>query len=116
MKRRETSWARFRLVGPRLYRIHKEGVNASKAQPPENAACKRAAPFPRDEHVGTRSPFRKRQIPVFLDDELAPQRHHKQDAQPAAQKRKWENAPEGELRAKAQKNQSRDCKHDPRSK
>src|SRR6266481_5926046 len=104
------------LRGPCLHRVHEKGVDAAEAEPPEHSACKRTTSFTCDENIGAGGAFGKYQISVFLDDELAAERHHEQDTKPTAQERKRENAPEGEFRAEAQKNQGGDREHDARSK
>src|SRR5580692_354636 len=53
---------------------------------------------------------------MLADDELAAQRNHEEDAEPSAKQRERENAPEGELRAEAQKDQRGNREHDACSK
>src|SRR5262249_29890089 len=54
----------------------------------------------------------KAQIAVFLDNELAANGHHKEDAQPSSEQRQREDAPEGKFGAKAEEDQCRNRKHD----
>src|SRR5580693_8586884 len=48
---------------------------------------------------------------MLADDELAAQRNHEEDAEPSAKKGEREDAPEGELRAEAQKDQRGNREH-----
>src|SRR5262249_53878031 len=78
------AWTGFGLRCPRLDGVHQKCVNAAEAEPPEHSPRKRASTFAGDKNVGAGRSFRKREVAVFLNDELAAQRHHKQDAQPSA--------------------------------
>src|SRR5262249_38202882 len=98
------AWTRFGLRCPRLDGVHQKCVNAAEPEPPEYAARERTAAFASDKNVGASRSFRKRKIAVFLDDELAAQRHHKQDAQPSAKQRERKNSPEGEFFSESKKN------------
>ncbi len=48
---------------------------------------------------------------MFFDDELAAQRDHEEHAEPTAEEREGKDAPEGELRAEAEKDQRGDGEH-----
>ncbi len=101
----------FRLRGPSLHSVHQERVGATEPEPPEDASREGPAAFACNEYVRARRAFGKHQVAMFLDDELAPQRHHEKDAKPSAKQRERENSPEGEFRAEAEKDQRGNCKH-----
>ena len=103
---------RLRLRSPGLHGIHQKGIGAAQTQAPENASGERAAAFSGDEDVSARGAFGKAEIAVLFDDELAAQRNHEEDAEPAAQQRQRKNSPEGEFGAKAQEDQCGDGEHD----
>ena len=86
--------ARFRLHRPGLHGVHQKGVDAAEAESPEHATGERAAAFPGDQHVGASCAFGKREIAVFFDDELAAEGNHEEDAEPSAEQREREDAPE----------------------
>src|SRR5215472_5085134 len=113
---REPAGAHFRLAGPRLHGVHQEGIHAAETKSPKHASGKRASALPGHQNVGASRAFGKGQVAVLFDDQLAPQRDHEQDAEPASQQRQGENPPEGKFRAEAQKNQRRQREHYARGK
>src|SRR5258706_99802 len=108
----EPSGPAFRLRCPRFNGVHEEGVNAAETESPENAACEGAAAFARDEHFSASGAFGKYQVTVLLNDELAPQRHHEEHAEPPAEESQRKDSPKCEFGAEAEKNQRGNREHD----
>src|SRR5207249_5468682 len=81
----EPPGARLGLLRPSEDRFHQEGVNAAETKSPEHAASEGPATFARDQDISARCAFGKRQVPVFLDDELTPQRNHEEHAEPSTE-------------------------------
>ena len=94
-----------------MHRVHKEGVNAAETESPKNPAGKRTAAFTGHENVSTGSTFGEREVAVFLDDELAADRHHEKHTQPSTEKRKRENSPESKFLAKSEKDERGNGEH-----
>src|ERR1700722_5395050 len=96
------------LLRPHSHGLHCKGVNPAQAEPQKHAAGERAAAFAGDEYVGTGSAFGKSEIAVLLDDELAAQRNHEEDSEPAAHQGKKEDAPVFGVQREAEEDQRRD--------
>ena len=89
--------------------ILEEGVDAAEAQAEENAAGERATALAGDEHVGAGGAFGVRQGAMFLHDELATERNHEQNAEPAADQGEHEDTGVFEIEAeKDQRGQGKD--------
>src|SRR5215467_14246234 len=99
------------LLGPGQAGFHQEGVDAAEAQPPEHSPGEGASALARHQNVGTGGAFRKTQVAVFFDDELAAYGNHEKHAQPSAKQGQGKDAPEGELFAKAEKDQRGNGEH-----
>jgi len=110
--RQGTKRGGFGLGGPGLEGIHEEGVGAAEAKSPENATGEGAAAFAGDENVCAGGAFGEREVAVLFDDELAAKRNHEEDAEPSAEKREREDAPEGEFGAEAEKDERGNGEHD----
>src|SRR5208282_2716463 len=85
--------------------------DAAEAESPEDASGEGAALFAGDKDVRAGRAFGEAEVAVLLDDELAAQGNHKENAEPAAEQRHREDAPERELRAEAQENQRGESEH-----
>src|ERR1700761_1083195 len=72
--------------------VLKEGVDAAQAEAEEDTGGEAAAAFAGDKDVGARSAFGADEGVVFVDDELAAERDHEEDAQPAAEEREREDS------------------------
>ena len=92
--------------------ILEEGVEAAEAEAEKDAAGERAAALAGDEHVGAGGAFGIWQVAVFLDDELAAQGNHEEDAEPAADEGEHEDA--GVLEIEAEKDQRGEGEDDAR--
>ena len=92
--------------------VHQERVDAAETESPEHATSEGPATFARDQDISARCAFGKRQVPVFLDDELTPQRNHEEHAEPSTEQSQWEDPPKREFGAEAEKDQRWNCEHD----
>ena len=95
----------LRRVRPRPEQVLvlKQRVNAANSQPEKDAAGQRAAFFTGNQHVGACCAFGIGQRVVLLHNELAPQRNHEQDAEPAADQGEHEDA--GVLKIESEKDE-----------
>ena len=72
--------------------VLEEGIQAAQAQAQEDARGERASTFAGHQDVGTRRSLGVDQGAVLFDDELAAQRDHEQDSEPAAEEREREDS------------------------
>ena len=82
------------LVGPEGEEVVvlEEGVEAAEAEAEEDAGGEGAAAFAGDEDVGAGGAFGVDEGAVLFDDELAAERDHEEDAEPAAEEGEGEDA------------------------
>ena len=79
--------------------ILKEGINAAEAETEEDAAGEGASALAGDEHVGAGGAFGVFEVFVLLDDELAAEGNHEEDAEPATDEGEHEDAGVFEIEA-----------------
>ena len=72
--------------------VLEEGVEAAEAEAEEDAGGEGAAAFAGDEDVGAGGAFGVDEGVVLFDDELAAERDHEEDAEPAAEEGEGEDA------------------------
>ena len=72
--------------------VLEEGVEAAEAEAEEDAGGEGAAALAGDQDVGAGGAFGIGEGAVLFDDELAAQRDHEEDAEPAAEERESEDA------------------------
>src|SRR5207244_636844 len=72
--------------------ILEEGVDAAEAEAEEDARGETAAAFAGDEDVGARSAFGVDEGVVLFNNELSAERDHEENAEPAPEERKREDA------------------------
>ncbi len=72
--------------------VLEEGVEAAEAEAEEDARGEAAAALAGDQDVGAGGAFGVDERAVLFDDELAAQRDHEEDAEPAAEEREREDA------------------------
>jgi len=72
--------------------VLEEGVEAAESESEEDSACKGASALASHEDVGAGGAFGVGEGAVFFDDELAAKRDHEEDAEPASEEGKGEDA------------------------